>query len=166
MNDDRKATPLKFLSAAFFGLIAFALLGVGAYPVAASGATMFLHGSSSTPPVLTLDTTAPSAPAPKFLDSAGVAFSGGNPWKEIGTWTAASGLDSPTNLRAYVGLRNSDDQGTQFDVRAELYRNGSLIGSGQTNCVTGVTRNPDQAKEIVVSFPQNGLGAIDLQSRS
>ena len=64
--------------------------------------------------------------------------------------------DLADSLSAYVGLKNSDDQGTQFDVRAELYKNGSMIGSGETYCVTGVTRNPDQAKNIVVSFfPQN-----------
>ena len=97
-----------------------------------------------------------------------MAFSGGNQWKEIGTWTAAPAvvtgtIGSPINLSAYVGLKNRTIKSTAFDVRAELYKNGSLIGSGQTNCITGVTRNPDQAKSIVVAvdaFPQTRLAAL------
>jgi hypothetical protein len=52
----------------------------------------------------------------------------------------------------WVGLKNSDDQGTQFDLRVELYRNSSLISSGTTLCVTGATRNPNKAEEVLVPF--------------
>jgi hypothetical protein len=44
----------------------------------------FLHSSSSN--VLFLDDSAPTAITAKFKDSAGVNFTGGNPWKAIGTW--------------------------------------------------------------------------------
>jgi prenyltransferase beta subunit len=50
----------------------------------------------------------------------------------------------------WIGLKNSDDQGTQFDLRAELYVNGVLSAAGETLCITGVTRNPALAKEIAV----------------
>jgi hypothetical protein len=59
---------------------------------------------------------------------------------------------SLTPARLWVGLKNSDDQGTQFDLRVELSRNGSLVSSGTTLCVTGVTRNPNKAKEVSVPF--------------
>jgi hypothetical protein len=52
----------------------------------------------------------------------------------------------------WIGLKNSDDQGTQFDVRAELYINGVLVSAGETLCITGVTRNPSYAKEVSVLF--------------
>jgi hypothetical protein len=52
----------------------------------------------------------------------------------------------------WIGLKNSDDQGTQFDVQAELYLNGGMIGIGENLCVTGVTRNPSYAKEIAIPF--------------
>jgi hypothetical protein len=52
----------------------------------------------------------------------------------------------------WVGLKNSDDQGTQFDLRAELYVNDVLASQGETLCVTGVTRNPSYAKEVTVPF--------------
>lgn len=57
---------------------------------------------------------------------------------------------SPAHL--WVGLKNSDDQGTQFDLRVEFLRNGTPVASGLKRCITGVTRNPDPAKEAVVSF--------------
>ena len=57
---------------------------------------------------------------------------------------------SPAHV--WVGLKNSDDQGTQFDLKVELLQNGSPVASGLTRCVTSVTRNPASAREVVVSF--------------
>lgn len=54
--------------------------------------------------------------------------------------------------KLWIGLKNSDDQGTQFDLRTELYINGVLIFSGETLCITGVTRNPSYAKEVSTLF--------------
>jgi M6 family metalloprotease-like protein len=52
--------------------------------------------------------------------------------------------------RAWVGLKNGDDQGTQFDVKFELFRNAEAtpVASGLVRCVTGVTRNPNLAKQV------------------
>lgn len=52
----------------------------------------------------------------------------------------------------WIGLKNSDDQGTQFDLKTELYKNGALISEGKSLCITGVTRNPSLAKEATVVF--------------
>jgi hypothetical protein len=52
----------------------------------------------------------------------------------------------------WIGLQNSDDTGTQFDLQAELYKNGTLIATGLTRCITGVTRDPGQAKQVAVPF--------------
>src|SRR5262249_28519824 len=54
--------------------------------------------------------------------------------------------------RMWIGLKNSDDQGTRFDLRAEVYKNGALIASGITRCITGVTRNAQSPLEALVSF--------------
>ena len=54
----------------------------------------------------------------------------------------------PLTAAVWLGLKNSDDQGTSFDVRAELYRNGALVGQGQALCIAGITRNAAQAKEV------------------
>ncbi|HTG16956.1 MAG TPA: hypothetical protein VK747_17035, partial [Blastocatellia bacterium] len=122
-------------------------------------ANFYLHGTgpNDNPPTLFLNKTAPTVTTAKFKDSASINFNGGNPWKEVGTWPAGSALTSGmltalSDLHVWLGLKNSDDQGTNFDLRAEVYKNGVLVTSGVTLCVVGVTRNPDSAKEVTVSF--------------
>ena len=55
-------------------------------------------------------------------------------------------------VHAWVGLKNNDDQGTRFDLRAQVWQNGSVVATGLTRCVNGVTRNPSLAKEVVVGW--------------
>src|SRR5262249_40552081 len=50
------------------------------------------------------------------------------------------------------GSTNSDDQGTGVDLRAEVYRNGTLVASGTSYCVSGVTRDPAAAKRVTIPF--------------
>jgi hypothetical protein len=67
----------------------------------------------------------------------------------------------------WTGLKNSDDQGTRFDLRAALYINDALVAEGQTLCVTGITRNPSNAKEVMVPFgpiSTNELASGDVVS--
>ncbi|HKB39383.1 MAG TPA: kelch repeat-containing protein [Gemmataceae bacterium] len=118
---------------------------------------LFLHGSggNANPNTLFLDDIAPTAATAKYKDSASVHFSGGNPWLTIGTWPAepaltAGFLPTMSGLHAWVGLKNSDDIGTKFDLRAELSKNGILVASGAARCLTGITTNPALAKEVTV----------------
>lgn len=60
----------------------------------------------------------------------------------------------------WIGLKSSDDQGTQFDLRTEVYVNGQLVSEGETLCITGVTRNPSYAKEVTVQFNPVSDGAF------
>ena len=122
-------------------------------------AALFLHGSASNanPNTLYLDDIAPTAATAKYKDSAGVHFAAGNPWVTIGTWAAQPALTAgllPTlsGLHAWVGLKNSDDIGTKFDLRAELSKNGILFASGAARCLTGITRSAALAKEVTVLF--------------
>jgi uncharacterized delta-60 repeat protein len=55
----------------------------------------------------------------------------------------------------WIGLKNSDDQGTQFDLRAALYVNDTLVAEGETRCIIGVTRNPLKASVVTVPFDWN-----------
>jgi hypothetical protein len=121
---------------------------------------VYLHGSGATanPPTLFLDATAPSGATARYKDSPGVKFSGGNVWQPVGVWTAGPGLMAGRlmnlgDLHVWLGLKNSDDIGTRFDLRAEVYRNGVLVATGETDCITGVTRNAAQAKEAGPQFP-------------
>jgi hypothetical protein len=61
-------------------------------------------------------------------------------------------LTELSDVHTWVGLRNSDDIGTQFDVRTELLQNGTPVASGLTRCVVNVTRNPTFAREVVVPW--------------
>ncbi len=125
-------------------------------PVAVS---FYLHDTSPSddPPILFLDHTSPSGTTAKFKNSTAIKFTGGNPWKEVGGWAAAPSLTAGNltalnDLHVWLGLKNSDDQGTRFDLRAEVYKNGVLVAAGETYCIQGVTRNPNLAKEAAVSF--------------
>jgi DNA-binding beta-propeller fold protein YncE len=114
-----------------------------------------LHRAGAT--TLFLDGNLPSNTTAKSIDSASVAFSGGNPWKEVGTWVADPSL-TPGALRAlgplqvWLGLKNSDDQGTRFDVQAEVRKNSFVVATGLTRCVAGLTRNPNQAAQVTIAF--------------
>jgi hypothetical protein len=61
---------------------------------------------------------------------------------------------SPANV--WVGLKNSDDVGIKFDLRAEIYYNGTtLIGSGELASVIGGSSGFNNAKldSIPLSLP-------------
>jgi hypothetical protein len=108
-----------------------------------------------------LDQTAPGPGTAKFVDSPGLSRAAGNPYRQIAEWgngyvgssTAGCVLDSVSPLHVWLGLRNSDDQGTNFDIKAEVYLNDGLVDSAEQLCIKGLTRNPALAQEITVSFP-------------
>jgi len=119
--------------------------------------SLFLHGSGGTanPPVLITDATAPTLTTVKYMDSPSINFAGGNVWKEVGTWQAApaatdSELVNVSDAHLWLGLKNSDDIGTRFDVRIEVLRNGALVGAGESLCIQGITRNPSLAREVTI----------------
>jgi hypothetical protein len=51
--------------------------------------TPCLAGPPAPGAILSLDPAAPAALLAKCADSPGVNYKGGNPWKEIGTWTTS-----------------------------------------------------------------------------
>jgi parallel beta-helix repeat protein len=127
--------------------------------IARAGSPAFLHGSGGTAnaPTLSLDALAPTALTTKYKDSPSIKFAAGNPWTAVGTWTAAPALVSGSvtglgDVDVWLGLKNSDDIGTRFDLRVEAYKNGTLVVSGESYCIQGITRNPNLAKEAAVAF--------------
>lgn len=129
------------------------------FTIAPRNIGIFLHGSGGTtnPATLSLDALAPMATTAKSQASPGIKFAGGNPWTLVGAWTAAPELSTGTlltlgDVHMWLGLKNSDDIGTTFDVRVEAYKNGTIVASGQTLCVRGLTRNPGLAKEVTAAF--------------
>ncbi len=120
---------------------------------------------SGTIPNLKLDTTAPMGTTAKYVDSP--AFSnatGRTEWKEIGTWTDKDGALTALQLKlnpleVWLGLVNSDDQGTYFDLKAEVLKNGVVIATSLTTMnIRGVTRNPDKALKATIDFGDVKIG--------
>jgi hypothetical protein len=110
----------------------------------------FLHTQSGD----TLNTASPTATTAK---SKNAPARNRTTFTEVGVWSAGASdtavkLDTLTALHIWLGLKNSDDQGTFFDVRAEVRKNGTIIASGETKNIQGVTRNPNKAKEVTVTF--------------
>ena len=59
----------------------------------------------------------------------------------------------------FVGLKNSDDQGTNFDVQVDMLRNGNVVASGLVRCVTGLVRTPSSAMQAAIAFTCGNGGA-------
>lgn len=105
---------------------------------------------------LLLTEIAPTSTTAKFTDSPALSRSNGNPWKKIGAWDGSINRFCPveevSDLQVWLGLRNSDDQGARFDLKAEFMAGKTVIATGETDCITGLVRNPSLTKEVVVSF--------------
>jgi hypothetical protein len=73
--------------------------------------------------------------------------------------TVITGID-PAHL--WIGLRNSDDINTRFDLMAEMLLNGTPITSGLVRCIQNVIRDPKKAVEVVIPF--GAFGSVPLVS--
>lgn len=114
---------------------------------------------------LILDPNFPTAVTAAYRDSGVLKLAGGNPWKVIGIWQQPATGSTRTladigDLRVWLGLKNSDEQGARFDLSAEVLKNGVKIATGEIHCLTGVTRSPSPALEVMV--PIGGAGTVTL----
>jgi len=62
--------------------------------------------------------------------------------------------------QVWVGLKNSDDVGTKFDLLAEVFRNGTLVGSGQINDVAGGSSGFNNARLNAIALALSGAPAF------
>jgi hypothetical protein len=74
---------------------------------------------------------------------------GAEPPNELGALSPA---------HAWIGLKNSDDVGTNFDLKAEVFRNGTLVGSGQVNGVSGGSSGFNNAKDRMIALALSSPG--------
>jgi probable HAF family extracellular repeat protein len=68
----------------------------------------------------------------------------------------------PANV--WIGLKNSDDVGTKFDLLAEVYQNNTLIGSGHLDKVNGGSSGFNNAK--LNTIPLTLFASVDWSSDS
>ena len=116
--------------------------------------SLYLHASQK---ILSLDYNPPTARAAKSRDSGALAFRGGNPWQTLATWNAAASLTRGTlyelkDLHVWLGVSVKADRKANFDLRAELYKNGVRVAAGETYCISGLSEDADLAREATVSF--------------
>jgi hypothetical protein len=72
-----------------------------------------------------------------------------------------SSLTSLGPARIWVGLKNSDDVGIRFDLRAEAHRNGTqLVGSGELASVAGGSSGFNNAKLNTITLTPVGGAAF------
>jgi hypothetical protein len=122
-------------------------------PLSCADQTLYL---SSALGFFFLGGAAPTGPD-QFVDSFPLKRSGGNPWRAIAAWDTFAPdvqctLTAIGDLSVWLGLKNGDDQGARFDLKAEVLKDAQVIATGIAYCVAGVTRNPLKAKEVTVSF--------------
>jgi hypothetical protein len=91
--------------------------------------------------------------------------------------TAISGpfslLTAAGPASVWLGLKNSDDVGTKFDLRAEVLRNGDVVGAGQLDSVAGgssgfnnaVLRTINIALPSTVNMSPGGALSVRLSVR-
>ena len=159
-----RISALKRVLAVIGGLAVFVL---GAGRAAADGSagcpdvTFHLHNNKGN---LVLVPALPAGSTTAFIDSPVLSRAGGNPYQLIGEWedgyvgniNPVCFLEGLSPLHVWLGLRNSDDQGTNFDLRADVIFQSNapggptvLVASVEQLCITGLTRNPALAQELV-----------------
>ena len=77
-------------------------------------------------------------------------------------YNIGSTVSSLSDGHYWVGLRNSDDQGTQYDIREQFLQNGVVVATGIERCITSLTRNPTKAFEAIVAW--NAFGGVPVTS--
>jgi hypothetical protein len=61
-------------------------------------------------------------------------------------------LTSLNPAQVWIGLKNSDDVGIKFDLKAEVYKNNTLITSGELTSVAAGSSGFNNAKLDTISF--------------
>jgi YVTN family beta-propeller protein len=152
----------------YMSAIAIGVFVVPIRPAHASQNVFYLHGAGANDNPLTLfaDSVVPNTATAKYRDSGSVNFSGGNSWQAVGTWAALpsdahGALTSLDDMHIWVGLKNSDDVGTRFDVRTDVYKNSQIVASGISRCIANVVRNPSLAKEVTTTLSSVSPGSFN-----
>jgi hypothetical protein len=123
---------------------------VGADPGAGNGTTMTFSSGQ-------LSATFGSALAPGSYDVGVRARDRAGNWSLVRTGqlvvqNPVSQLSALTPAKVWVGLKNSDDVGTKFDLLAEVYRDETLVTTGHLDNVPGGSSGFTNAKLHTIPF--------------
>jgi len=81
-----------------------------------------------------------------------LTFSSGPDYGPDWAGATVNQLTSLSPAKIWVGLKNSDDVGVKFDLKAEAYVSGVLVTSGQLNGVTGGSSGFNNAHLQTIAF--------------
>ncbi len=70
----------------------------------------------------------------------------------------AGHIEALSPAHEWLGLKNSDDVGTNFDLLAEVFRNGALVGSGEVDNVPGGSSGFNNAKDRAITLALTSPG--------
>jgi hypothetical protein len=157
------------------GLVALGLLGD---PGAASAQVPFFL--SRTGQVLSLHQASPRSPTSTFATSSPVTDRVGNPWTEVGTWSAefrpAPFVDvmSAGDLRVWVEPEKRAESRTAFDLRVEVWVKGVgttpvRVAHGMSRCIAAAPGDPNTPQPVVIPFTStdttfsNGTETLSLK---
>jgi hypothetical protein len=96
------------------------------------------------------------------IDNSGVQESHNN--KTFTITAPTPQLTSLSPAKVWIGVKNSDDIGIKFDLKAEVYKDNTLISSGQINSVPSGSNGFAHARLNTIPF--NIFSPIDFPSGS
>jgi hypothetical protein len=118
----------------------------------------------------TLDGSPFNGDSPSITVPTGSLSSGNHPVTVTTTGACGSAFQSATltvgssaitaigPANVWIGLKNSDDVGTKFDLLAEVLQNNVVIGSGQINDVPGGSSGFNNAVQRTIAMALSGSG--------
>src|SRR5207248_1070803 len=66
--------------------------------------------------------------------------------------------------KVWIGLKNSDDVGVKFDLLAEIFKDGTLVSSGQLNTFAGGSSGFNNAHLATIAL--NSFSSVDFPAGS
>ena len=134
-----RITTLKLLlSAIAASVVTMLAAGPAAATVGSCAAPVFLHLAT---PGTVLSEATPGAGTGTFVELPALRRSGGNPYQQFGEWDGSfeshADCSDVYDLQLWLGLHNSDDQGTNFDVKVELIVN-DVSTARRSSCASRV----------------------------
>ena len=123
----------------------------GALAVRPTDGKIFV-GNGDIAQLFTLD---PATGAETLIGSTGQNFIGDLAFQPTSSPTPGNNVNCLSPAELWIGLKNSDDVGTKFDLQAQVTLNNNVIGSGELDSVNGGSSGFNNAKErgIPLTFP-------------
>ena len=107
----------------------------------------------------TLFTLNPATGAETIVGDTGGNFVGDFAFRP--EFAPAPGLNCLSPAEVWIGLKNSDDVGTKFDLKAEVLHNGTVIGTGELDSVPGGSSGFNNAHLRAIAIALSSVQSIE-----